>query len=170
MLISLIVAMDRNRLIGRGNALPWHLPADLAHFKAVTMGKAIIMGRKTYESIGRPLPGRHNIIISRNPVFSAPGCTVVASVEAALAAAGEVDEVMVIGGAQLYAELLPRAQRIYLTRIEAEFDGDAWFPSLDAASWQEVACSTQAADERNPFRYSFVTLERRTGMASHAQA
>jgi len=169
-MISLIVAMDRNRLIGRGNALPWHLPADLAHFKSLTLGKPIIMGRKTYESIGRPLPGRHNIVISRNPAFNAPGCTVVASVEAALAAAGEVDEVMVIGGAQLYAELLPRAQRIYLTRIDADFDGDAWFPPVDDATWQEVACSTQTADERNPFSYSFVTLERRPGVATHAQA
>jgi dihydrofolate reductase len=170
MKISLIVAMDRNRLIGRGNALPWHLPAELQHFKALTLGKPILMGRKTYESIGRPLPGRHNIVISRNPDFSAPGCTVVASVEAALAAAGDVEEVMVIGGAQLYAELLPRAQRIYLTRIEAEFDGDAWFPPLADATWQEVACSTQAADERNPYSYSFVTLERRADVATQAQA
>lgn len=162
MLISLIVAMDRNRLIGRGNALPWHLPADLAHFKTLTLGKPIIMGRKTYESIGRPLPGRHNIVISRDPAFSAPGCTVVTSVDAALAAAGDVAEVMVIGGAQLYAEVLPRAQRIYLTHIDAAFEGDAWFPPLDDSVWREVACSEQAADPRNPFGYSFVTLERRT--------
>lgn len=159
-LISLIVAMDRNRLIGRGNALPWHLPADLAHFKAVTMGKPIVMGRKTYESIGRPLPGRHNIVISRNPEFSAPGCTVVASVDAALAAAGDVDEAMVIGGAQLYVELLPRARRIYLTRIDAAFDGDAWFPELDTTAWQEIEHSAQAADARNAYAYSFLTLER----------
>ncbi|MBI5040846.1 MAG: type 3 dihydrofolate reductase [Gammaproteobacteria bacterium] len=169
-MLSIIVAMDRNRLIGRGNALPWHLPADLAHFKTVTMGKPIVMGRKTYESIGRPLPGRHNIVISRNPAFSAPGCTVVATVDAALAAAGAVDEVMVIGGAQLYAELLPRAQRIYLTRIEAAFDGDAWFPVMDETVWQEVACNAQAADERNPYAYSFLTLERRSVAARPPQA
>ncbi len=160
MLISLIVAMDRNRLIGRGNALPWHLPADLAHFKAVTMGKPIVMGRKTYESIGRPLPGRHNIVISRNPHFAAAGCTVVASVEQALAVSAAAPELMIIGGAQLYAELLPRAQRLYLTRIDASFDGDAWFPELDANQWRELERSDHAADERNAYPYSFLTLER----------
>lgn len=159
-MISLIVAMDRNRLIGRGNALPWHLPADLAHFKSITLGKPIVMGRKTYESIGRPLPGRHNIVVSRNPDFSAPGCTVVASVEAALAAAGDVPEVMVIGGAQVYAEALPRAQRIYLTRVDAAFEGDAWFPALDAAVWRECHCAEHAPDDRNPYPYVFLVLER----------
>ena len=159
-MISLIVAMDRNRLIGRGNALPWHLPADLAHFKSITMGKPIVMGRKTYESIGRPLPGRHNIVISRNPDFSAPGCTVVASVDAALAAAGDVPEIMVIGGAQLYAELLPRAQRIYLTRVDAVFEGDAWFPALDARVWRECQHAEHAPDDRNPHAYAFLVLER----------
>lgn len=160
MIISLVVAMDRNRLIGRGNALPWHLPADLAHFKSVTMGKPIVMGRKTYESIGRPLPGRHNIVVSRNPDFSAPGCTVVASVEAALAAAGDAPEVMVIGGAQVYAEALPRAQRIYLTRVDAAFEGDAWFPALDAAVWRECHRTEHAPDDRNPYPYVFLVLER----------
>jgi dihydrofolate reductase len=159
-MISLIVAMDRNRLIGRGNALPWHLPADLAHFKSITMGKPIVMGRKTYESIGRPLPGRHNIVVSRNPDFSAPGCTVVASVDAALAAAGRVPEIMVIGGAQLYAEMLPRAQRIYLTRVEAAFEGDAWFPALDTAVWRECQRAEHAPDDRNPCPYVFLVLER----------
>ncbi|HEY9198443.1 MAG TPA: type 3 dihydrofolate reductase [Gammaproteobacteria bacterium] len=162
MLISLIVAMDRNRLIGRGNALPWRLPADLRHFKAVTMGKPILMGRKTYESIGRPLPGRHNIVISRNPAFSAPGCTSAASLEAALAAAGEAAEVMVIGGAQLYAEALPRAQRIYLTRIDAGFDGDAWFPPLEADVWRECQRAEHAPDDDNPYPYTFLVLERIT--------
>ena len=153
--------MDRNRLIGRGNALPWRLPADLKHFKAVTLGKPVLMGRKTYESIGRPLPDRHNIVISRNADFSAPGCTVVSSVDAALHAAGNVPEVMIIGGAQLYTELLPRVRRIYLTRIDAAFEGDAWFPPLDSAIWQEVARTDQGADEANPFGYSFLVLERR---------
>lgn len=160
MIVSLIVAMDRNRLIGRGNALPWHLPADLAHFKATTMGKPIVMGRKTYESIGRPLPGRHNIVVSRNPAFVAPGCTVVESLHAALNAAGTVDEVMIIGGAQLYAEALPRAQRIYLTRIDADFEGDAWFSALDEPIWRERQSEDHAADERNPYPYSFAVLER----------
>lgn len=160
-MISIVVAMDRNRLIGRGNALPWRLPADLAHFKAITLGKPVIMGRKTHESIGRPLPGRHNIVITRNPDYAAPGCSVVTSVEAALAAAGEVPEVMLIGGAQLYAELLPRVQRIYLTRIEAVFEGDAWFPALADSEWREMERSDHAPDERNAFPYSFLVLERR---------
>lgn len=161
-MISIVVAMDRNRLIGCGNALPWHLPADLAHFKAVTMGKPIVMGRRTYESIGRPLPGRHNIVITRNADFAAPGCTVVTGVEAALAAAGEVPEVMLIGGAQLYAELLPRAERIYLTRIDAAFAGDAWFPVLAEGEWRETERSDNVPDVRNPYPYSFLVLERRT--------
>lgn len=160
-MISIIVAMDRNRLIGRGNALPWHLPADLAHFKAVTMGKPILMGRKTYESIGRPLPGRHNIVITRNADFAAPGCTVVASVDAALAAAGAVPEIMLIGGAQLYAELLPRVGRLYVTRIDAAFEGDAWFPALADGDWVETARSDHDADERNPYPYCFQVLDRR---------
>ena len=159
-MISLIVAMDRNRLIGRGNALPWDLPADLQHFKATTMAKPVIMGRKTYESIGRPLPGRHNIVISRNAAFAAPGCTVVASLEAALTAAGAVAEIMIIGGAQLYAEALPRARRIYLTRIDADFDGDAWFPALDTVVWRECQREEHLPDERNPHPYSFLVLER----------
>lgn len=158
--ISLIVAMDRNRLIGRGNALPWHLPADLQHFKAVTMAKPIIMGRKTYESIGRSLPGRHNIVISGNATFTAPGCTVVDSLDAARAAAGAVAEVMIIGGAQLYTEALPHAQRIYLTRIDAEFDGDAWFPPLNADVWRECRREEHGPDERNPYPYTFLVLER----------
>lgn len=160
-MLSIVVAMDRNRLIGCGNALPWRLPADLRHFKAVTMGKPIIMGRKTWESIGRPLPGRTNIVVSRDPAYTAPGCTVVPSVEAALEAAAGAPEIMLIGGAQLYAELLPRAQRIYLTRIDAAFEGDAWFPELAAADWREVERSDQAPDEQNPHPYSFVLLERR---------
>lgn len=159
-MISIIVAMDRNRLIGSNNGLPWRLPADLAHFKAITLGKPIIMGRKTYESIGRPLPGRHNIVISRNPEFSAPGCTVVLSVDAALAAAGEVDELMVIGGARLYADMLPRAQRIYLTQVDGAFTGDTWFPPLDAAVWREVERVEHPADERNAQACSFIRLER----------
>lgn len=160
-MLSIVVAMDRNRLIGRGNALPWRLPADLKHFKAVTLGKPIIMGRKTYESIGRPLPGRTNIVVSRDPGYAARGCAVVRSVEAALAAASEAAEIMLIGGAQLYAELLPRTQRIYLTRIDADFQGDAWFPELVPADWRELERSDHAPDERNPYPYSFVLLERR---------
>lgn len=160
-MLSIVVAMDRNRLIGRGNALPWRLPADLKHFKAVTMGKPILMGRRTYESIGRPLPGRTNIVVSRDPHYAAPGCTVVPTIDAALAAAAGAPEIMLIGGAQLYAELLPRTQRIYLTRIDAAFEGDTWFPELVPADWRELERSDHAPDEQNPYPYSFVLLERR---------
>ena len=160
-MLSIIVAMDRNRLIGSNNGLPWRLPADLKHFKAITLGKPIIMGRKTYESIGRPLPERHNIVVSRTAVFSAPGCTTVSSADAALEAAGVVPEVVVIGGAQLYTQLLPRVRRIYLTQIDAAFDGDTWFPELDEVLWHETARENHAPDDRNPYAYSFVVLERR---------
>ena len=158
--LALIAALDRNGLIGRDNALPWHLPADLQHFKRTTLGKPIVMGRKTWESLGRPLPGRHNIVLTRDPGYTAEGATVVTSVDAALAAAGDVDEVMVIGGAALYATLLPRADRLYLTRIDAAFEGDAWFPEVDPGDWREVAREAHAPDERNAHAYSFITLER----------
>jgi dihydrofolate reductase len=160
--ICLIAALDRNGLIGRDNALPWRLPADLQHFKRLTMGKPIVMGRLTWESLGRPLPGRHNIVLTRDPAYRAEGASVVHSIDAALAAAGAVDEVMVIGGAALYRTLLARAARLYLTRIDAAFDGDAWFPEIDPAAWREVAREAHAPDERNPYPYAFVTLERRT--------
>lgn len=160
--ICLIAALDRNGLIGRDNALPWRLPADLQHFKRVTLGKPIVMGRLTWESLGRPLPGRHNIVLTRDPAYRAEGASVVHSIDAALAAAGAVDDVMVIGGAALYRKLLPRAARLYLTRIDAAFDGDAWFPEVDPAEWCEVAREAHAPDERNPYPYAFVTLERRT--------
>ena len=159
-MISIIVAMDRNRLIGSNNGLPWRLPADLKHFKATTLGKPIIMGRKTYESIGRPLPERQNIVVSRTAGFVAPGCTTVTSADAALEAAGSAAEIIVIGGAQLYAQLLPRVRRIYLTQIDAAFDGDAWFPKLDEVQWHETAREDHAPDDRNPYAYSFVVLER----------
>jgi dihydrofolate reductase len=160
-MISIIVAMDRNRLIGSNNGLPWRLPADLKHFKAITLGKPVIMGRKTYESIGRPLAERQNIIVSRTAGFVAPGCATVTSADAALAAAGDVPEVMIIGGAQLYTQLLPRVQRIYLTQIDTAFEGDAWFPELDTSLWHEIAREDHTPDERNPHAYSFLVLERR---------
>lgn len=160
MKLSLIFAMDRNRLIGRGNQLPWHLPADLKHFKAVTMGKPIIMGRLTYESIGKPLPGRRNIVVSRDAGYSAPGCEVVTSPEAALQAVAHVDEAMVIGGANLYRQMLPHADRLYITFIDAEFEGDAWFPEWNADEWREVRRDAHRPDERNTVPYAFVVLER----------
>ncbi|MFP5344679.1 MAG: type 3 dihydrofolate reductase [Gammaproteobacteria bacterium] len=161
MRISLIAAMDENRVIGRNNALPWRLPADMRHFREVTMGKPLLMGRKTFESIGKPLPGRRNIILTRDTDYHAPGCEVAHTIEAALAAAADSEELMVLGGADLFAQLLPRAARLYLTEIHACFSGDAWFPAFDTGEWVETDRSNHAADEKNPYAYSFVTWDRR---------
>jgi dihydrofolate reductase len=158
-MISLIVAMSRNRVIGRDGKLPWHLPDDLQRFKAVTMGKPIVMGRKTYESIGRPLPGRRNIIVTRNAGYRADGCTVVHSIEDALRSI-VAEEVMIIGGATLYGECLPAAARIYLTRVDAEVKGDVSFPVL-SGDWRESTRTHHPADERHRFDFDFVVLERR---------
>ncbi len=158
--ISLVVAAADNQVIGRGNELPWRLPADMQHFRAVTMGHPILMGRKTFESIGTALPGRRNIVLSRGAPIPVPDVETVASLEAALALCGDA-EIMVIGGAQIYASVLPLAQRIYLTQVHAQPEGDAWFPVLDLAQWQEVAREARPADARNAFDLSFVTLERR---------
>lgn len=161
MRISLVVAMDRMRAIGAGGTLPWHLPADLRHFREITMGKPIIMGRRTHDSIGRALPGRRNIVVTRNREWPAPaGCEVAHSLEEALALAGAASEVMVIGGAALYRCALPLAQRIYLTEVQAEVGGDVHFPPLDAGAWRETARVQRAADERNPYPCSFVILDR----------
>jgi dihydrofolate reductase len=166
--VALIVAMANNRVIGRNNALPWHLSEDLKYFKRVTLGKPVIMGRKTFESIGRPLPGRANIVVSRSG-FVADNVQVVGSLEAALELAGaiaEVDgasEIMVIGGAQLYAHAIPLAQRLYLTLVDAEIEGDAWFPELDMRQWRELAREDHAPLEPNPYPYSFRLLERCAG-------
>ena len=161
MRISIIVAMAANGVIGRDNGLPWHLPADLQHFKRITMGKPILMGRRTWESIGRPLPGRTSIVITRDAAYTAPGCVVVHSVEAALQAAADcADEAMVIGGAEFYRQVLPRADTLYLTRIHADFEGDTWFPELDEAEWREVERRDCEPDEKNPYRYSFIRLDR----------
>jgi dihydrofolate reductase len=160
MKISIIVAMDANGVIGHDNELPWHLPADLQHFKKTTMGKPILMGRKTYESIGRPLPGRTNIVITRDSRYQAAGCVVVNSIDAAMEVAGEQEEIMVIGGAEFYRQVLPHTNTIYLTRIHATFDGDTAFPELKDADWREVERSDQAADEKNPHDYSFIRLDR----------
>lgn len=161
MRIAAIFAMSENRVIGKDNQLPWHLPADLQHFKALTMGKPILLGRKTYESIGRPLPGRCNLVMSRDVQFQAPGCVVVNSLETALLAAGYSDEIMVIGGAVLYQHLLPRTQRLYMTIIHHEFEGDAYFPVLDMSEWEEVSHVDHDADEENKYSYSFITLDRK---------
>jgi len=158
--LSLIWAMDRNRLIGRDNALPWKLPADMAWFRKNTMGKPILMGRKTYDSIGRPLPGRTNLILTRQQGLQVEGCTVVNTVEEALAAVSDADEVMVMGGAEIYAQLFDQADRLYITEIDGEFEGDAWFPAFDRSAWQEIARESHAPDEKNAYTYAFMILER----------
>ncbi|MBL0621926.1 type 3 dihydrofolate reductase [Aeromonas veronii] len=163
MKISMIAAMAHDRVIGKDNQMPWHLPADLAHFKRVTLGKPVLMGRKTFESIGRPLPGRRNLVISRNPGYQAEGIEVVGSVEAALAllAGSSVEELMVIGGGHLYAEMLPSADCLYLTRIDLAVEGDTRFPAFDDGQWQRIECESHPADEKNPHPYSFETWLRR---------
>ncbi|MGB5260434.1 MAG: type 3 dihydrofolate reductase [Gammaproteobacteria bacterium] len=160
MKISIIVAMADNRVIGNDNRLPWHLPADLKHFKATTLGKPIIMGRKTWESIGRPLPGRTNIVVTRDIHYPADGCVVVHSLDAALAAAAGHDEVMVIGGAEFYRQVLPQASTLYLTLVHDEFEGDVFFPALEGGEWCEVEREDFNADVNNPHAYSFLRLER----------
>lgn len=160
MIISLVVAIANNRVMGRDNALPWHLPADLKYFKRVTMGKPIVMGRKTFEAIGKPLPGRTNVIVTNDANYRADGCTVVHSIEAALCVAKLEDELMIIGGARLFEQVLARADRIYLTEIDEYFTGDTYFPELDKQVWQETGRISYTADEHNPYAYSFVTLER----------
>lgn len=152
--------MDRNGLIGANNRMPWHLPADLQYFKRVTMGKPLIMGRNTWESLGRVLPGRRHIVITRQADYCASGIEVVNSVEAAVELLREVEEVMVIGGAQIYEQLLSLASRLYLTRIDAEFVGDTWFPELEQDAWRKLSSETHSADEKNKFAYSFEVYER----------
>ncbi|MDG2500796.1 MAG: dihydrofolate reductase [Porticoccaceae bacterium] len=164
MKLSLIVAVSRNGVIGLNNQLPWHLPEDLKYFKSVTMGKPIVMGRKTYDSIGRPLPGRTNIVITRDAHWSAPGVEVAQTLEdalklgeAACAAAG-VEEIMVIGGEQIYRMTLDSADRLYLTQVDAEVEGDAFFPEIDASIWQQV--SVQLPEQTDTHPYRFLILDR----------
>jgi dihydrofolate reductase len=161
MLLSLIVAMDQDRVIGRDNQLPWHMPADLRFFKNITLGKPIIMGRKTHESIGRPLPRRKNIVVTRNTGYQAPGCLVTSSVEGAFRLAEPAAEVMLIGGGTLFAQTLDRAGRIYLTRVHARVAGDVRFPELDPLQWHEVCREEHPADADHEFPFSFTLLERR---------
>ena len=162
-LISLLVAASENGVIGRDNGMPWHLPDDLKHFKALTLGKPVLMGRRTYDSIGRPLPGRTNLVMTRSPDWAVPGVIVVKDLEEAIRAAGAAQELVVAGGAQVYALALPRATRIYLTRIHADIEGDTRLPELDRDAWHEVSRQLHPVDERHPFAMSFVTLERRLG-------
>ncbi|MEW8505655.1 MAG: type 3 dihydrofolate reductase [Candidatus Thiodiazotropha sp.] len=159
-LISLIAAVATNGVIGVDNSLPWRLPADLKHFKSLTMGKPIVMGRRTWESLPGVLPGRRHIVVSRNRDYRATGCELVHSVDEALQLAGEVAEIMIVGGGGLYRQMLPRADRLYLTLVEADVEGDAHFPEFDGSQWHEVSREYHAADDRNPFAYSFVVLNR----------
>ena len=160
MRLSIVVAMDDNRLIGKDNKLPWHLPADLAYFKKITIGKSILMGRKTYDSIGRPLPNRRNIVITRNTNIVIPGCEVVSNIEQALLITKDEPEVMVIGGASLCEQLLPDVSRLYITKIEGSFDGDVYFPDYDKADWHEVSRESHQSDSINKYEYQFIVLER----------
>ena len=165
--LSLAWAMAQNRVIGRNNSLPWHLPEDLKYFKRITMGKPVIMGRKTYESIGKPLPGRANIVITRNPNVSIEGVRVVNSLNQAMTlceSIAEIDgiaEAMVIGGAEIYALAMPLADRLYLTEVHAEVEGDATFPEFDRSLWDEVARADFEASESNPYDYSFLVLDKK---------
>ena len=165
--LVLIVARARNGVIGNNGALPWHLPDDLKRFKRMTVGKPIIMGRKTFESIGKPLPGRQNIVLTRDPEWSAPGITIVPNLAEAIAAAGldpraRADGIMVIGGAQIYAQALPSAARIELTEVDAEPAGDTHLAAFDPARWTEIARKTHPATADQP-GFAFVTLTRNTG-------
>lgn len=166
--LAVIVAVADNGVIGRNNALPWRIPADLQYFKRTTLGKPVIMGRKTFESIGRPLPGRANIVITRDAGYAADGVRVVGSLQDALALAGDialidgVDEAVVIGGAEIYRLAVPVADRLYVTEVHAEVEGDALMPAVDWTQWREVSRERCAAEDPNPYDYSFVVYERVT--------
>jgi len=161
MRLSMIVAMDDNRLIGKENGLPWHLPADLQYFKKTTNGKAILMGRKTFESLGRPLSNRRNIIITHNREFKAEGCEVVYSIDEALNITQTDEEVMVIGGASFYEQTLPIIDRLYITKVEGKYEGDAHFPLFDEDQFIEVFREKHLPDEKNSHSYQFIILDRK---------
>jgi dihydrofolate reductase len=163
--LNLIVAWARDRVIGRAGTLPWHLPEDLRHFKRITLGHPIVMGRRTWESIGRPLPGRRSIVVSRNPHWSAPGAERAGSLAQALAMCAGAGEAFVIGGAALFAEALPLARRLFLTQIDAAFEGDTRFPPVDLSAWRETSHEHLAAAPGRPFAIDFITLEPQSGAA-----
>jgi dihydrofolate reductase len=159
-IVTLIAAMAHDRIIGRDNRLPWHLPADLAHFKRATLDKPIVMGRRTWESLPGLLPRRRHIVISRDAALAPEGCDVVDSPDAALALAADAEEIMIVGGASIYRAFLPRADRMLLTLIDADIDGDARFPAWDAGQWQETAREHRPRDARNSYDLDFVRLQR----------
>lgn len=161
--VTLIVARARNGVIGKDNAMPWKIPGEQSYFKRVTMGHPIVMGRKTWESIGRPLPGRRSIVVTRDPDYFAPGAETVHSLEAALALTADAPEIFVIGGAQLYAAAMPRADRLLITEIDRDFDGDTFMPSPDAARWRETQRESHPPAGDRDFGFAFVTYEPRAG-------
>ena len=164
--LSLLVAMAKNRVIGRDNKLPWHLPADLKHFKFLTMGKTIVMGRKTYESIGKPLPGRVNIIITRQAGYEVPGATVVSSIDDALLMCEKIRSIngenFIIGGEELYRQTLKICQRIYITEIQRDFEGDVYFPEVDPNEWEETQRDKHISENDTNLEYHFVVLDRKS--------
>jgi len=164
--ISIVAAVAGNRAIGSGNAMPWRLPEDLRRFKRLTLGHDVIMGRKTFESIGSALPGRNNIVITRSPGWSSPGCVTAHTLEDALSATRGSGEAFVIGGAQIYALAMPLAQRLYLTEIERDFEGDAFFPEFDRSQWLEISRERRTAAGPTGFEYAFVDYERSVGARS----
>jgi dihydrofolate reductase len=160
MRISIVVAASANNVIGRGGGLPWHITEDLQHFKKITMGHPIVMGRRTYESIGRPLPGRRNIVLTTQKAFAAEGCNIVDNPAAALRASGDADEVMIIGGGQVYDLFLPMTNRIYLTRVETHIEGDTFFPVLDDAEWRVTDETDYPANEQRLLGFKTQTIDR----------
>lgn len=158
--VSVIAALARNGVIGIENRLPWRLPEDLAHFKALTLGHPILMGRKTFESLGRPLPGRTNIVITRNRDYCRDGCIVAGSIPAAIALCKDTDEIFFIGGAELYAQAIPLADRLYLTEVDVEAEGDAWFPDYERAVFRETARTSHTGEKGDRLRFDFVVYER----------
>lgn len=159
--VNVIAALARNRVIGIENRLPWRLPEDLAHFKALTLGHPVLMGRKTFESLGRPLPGRLNIVISRNPDYRPDGVTRADSISTALAACGDHDDVFFIGGAELYAQVIPLADRLYLTEVDIEVAGDAWFPEFDRMQFEEIERQTHIGEKADRLHFDFVIYTRK---------
>lgn len=161
MKVVIIVAMDIRGLIGDNNSLPWRLPADLRYFNKLTIGKTLLMGRKTYESIGRPLPGRKNIVVTSNTDYHVDGCTVASSLERALCVvSNDTKEIMVIGGASLYKQFLPIVNRVYITHVNAELEGNIWFPNWDTNQWREIKRENYASDDKNRYSYSFVVYDK----------
>tara|TARA_B100000953_G_scaffold240756_1_gene202415 strand:+ start:4417 stop:4902 length:486 start_codon:yes stop_codon:yes gene_type:complete len=161
MQLSIIVAMDKNRVIGKDGTLPWHISSDLKNFKKITMGKPILMGRKTHESIARPLPGRENIILTKNQNYFSEGCVVKNNLDEVFSHCEKVTELMVMGGATLYEQTLDKAEKLYVTEVRASIDGDTFFPEYDPDQWTEIAKDSFKADENNEYDYSFTVLERK---------